>query len=113
VRQNLVARNRMAGFSAALQHLMQFPGVVGNDGIGEEGQRAADDDFFVPSTPAIDANRTRVNDALELVDRFPADQYSVDAAPKGRLAGIVAQVYRIPPLPPLRTRAMEPCVASG
>jgi hypothetical protein len=68
VRQNLIARNRLAGFSASLQHLMQFPGVVGNDGIGEEGQRAADHDFLIPSTPAIDANRTRVNDALELVD---------------------------------------------
>jgi hypothetical protein len=58
---------------------MQFPGVVGNDGIGEEGQRAADHDFLIPSTPAIDANRTRVNDALKLVDGFPADQYAVDA----------------------------------
>jgi Arm DNA-binding domain len=28
------------------------------DGIGEEGQRAADHDFFFPSAPAIDANRT-------------------------------------------------------
>jgi hypothetical protein len=47
---------------------MQFPGVIRNDGIDEEGKRAADHDFLVSSTPAIDANRTRVNDALELVD---------------------------------------------
>ena len=107
MRQNRVARNRLAGFSAAFQHLMQFPGVTGKDSIGEEGKRAADHDFLIPSTPAIDANRTRVNDALKLVDGFPADQYSVDAAAKWRLRGIVAQVYRVPPLPPLRTRTME------
>src|ERR1700679_1308949 len=88
--------------------LVQFPGVVGNDGIGEQGQRTADHDFLIPSTPAIDANRTRVNDPLELVDGFPADQYSVDAAAKRRLRRIVTQVDRIPPLPPLRTRTMEP-----
>jgi hypothetical protein len=59
-------------------------------------QRAADHEFLVPSTPAIDANRARVNDSLELVDGFPADQDPVDAAPERRLCGIIAQVYRIP-----------------
>jgi hypothetical protein len=42
VRRNLIARNRLAGFSSALQHLMQFPRVVGNDGIGEGGSHAAE-----------------------------------------------------------------------
>jgi hypothetical protein len=48
-----------------------------------------------------------VNDALELVDGFPADQDPVGAAPKWRLCSVVAQVDRIPPLAPLRTRTME------
>ena len=46
-RRDFIARNRLTRFTVSLQHLMQFPGVVGDDGIGEERKRAADHDFLV------------------------------------------------------------------
>jgi hypothetical protein len=68
VRQDRIAGNELTGLSTSLEHLIQFPGVVGDDGVGEQCQRAADHDFLVPAAPAIEANRSGVNDALELVD---------------------------------------------
>ena len=53
MRQNGVARQGLSGFSAPFEHQMQFPGVVGDDGIGEQGERAADHDFLVPPPAAI------------------------------------------------------------
>ena len=53
VRQNRVARNWSTGFSASFQHLVQLPGVVGNDGIGEQGQRAADNESDIAWRSAV------------------------------------------------------------
>ena len=41
LRQSPVAWNRQIGLSAPLEDLIQLPGVVGNDGIGQERERAA------------------------------------------------------------------------
>ena len=105
VRQDRIAGNGLTGLFTPLEHLIQFPGVVGYHGVGEQRQCAADHDFLVPPAPAIEANGTGVNDTLELVDGFTAGQNPVDAASKRWLCCVVAQVNRIPQLPELRAGA--------
>ena len=106
MRENCVARYRSARLPAPFDHLMQFPGVVGDDGIGEQRERAADHDFLILPPAAIMTDGASVNDAFELVDGFTADQYSVDLATKVRLSGIITEVNGISELPKLRTGSM-------
>jgi hypothetical protein len=70
VRQDRIAGNGLTGLFTPLEYLIQFPGVVGYHGVGEQRQCAADHDFLVPPAPAIEANGTGVNDTLKLVDGF-------------------------------------------
>src|ERR1700729_4121470 len=83
VGQNRVAGKRLASCFAPLENLIQFPCVVGDDGIGEQGECAADHDFFVSPASTINTSGTCVDDALELMHGCPADQDSVDAAAVG------------------------------
>ena len=54
-----------------------------------------------------------MDDPLQLMNRLSANQYSVDAAPKGFLGGIVTKVHRTPELSELRTGSMQPRSAGG
>lgn len=72
VSENVVGGNRLAGSASSLDDLMQFPGIVGDHGVGQQRERAGNQHLLVsPATP-IGSNRSGMDDALELMHRLPA-----------------------------------------
>jgi hypothetical protein len=49
VSENVIGGNRLAGSASSLDDLMQFPGIVGDHGIGQQRERAGNQHLLVSS----------------------------------------------------------------
>jgi hypothetical protein len=86
---------------------MKLPGVVGDDGVGEQCERAGDHDALIATAAAIVPNGTGVDDALQLLHGLTAYQEPIGTAPELGLHRLVGQVHSGPQLAELAAGAME------